>query len=90
MTIIPNRQWALIAGPLLAIAVAAGMNQSGWEDQACWTGAVAILCVVWWIFEPVSYTHLRAHETVLDLVCRLLLEKKNINNQNQRYKTLNI
>src|SRR5665811_2487290 len=24
--------------------------------------------------EPVSYTHLRAHETVLDLVCRLLLE----------------
>eukprot|EP00657_Telonema_sp_P-1_P002318 TRINITY_DN15410_c0_g1_i1.p1 TRINITY_DN15410_c0_g1~~TRINITY_DN15410_c0_g1_i1.p1 ORF type:complete len:105 (-),score=60.74 TRINITY_DN15410_c0_g1_i1:21-335(-) len=27
-------------------------------------------------FTPVSYTHLRAHETVLDLVCRLLLEKK--------------
>ena len=26
--------------------------------------------------EPVSYTHLRAHETVLDLVCRLLLEKQ--------------
>ena len=25
---------------------------------------------------PVSYTHLRAHETVLDLVCRLLLEQK--------------
>ena len=30
----------------------------------------------------VSYTHLRAHETVLDLVCRLLLEKKN----NTQYK----
>ena len=28
------------------------------------------------IIRPVSYTHLRAHETVLDLVCRLLLEKK--------------
>ena len=27
---------------------------------------------------PVSYTHLRAHETVLDIVCRLLLEKKKI------------
>eukprot|EP00831_Metopus_contortus_P065115 TRINITY_DN58219_c0_g1_i1.p1 TRINITY_DN58219_c0_g1~~TRINITY_DN58219_c0_g1_i1.p1 ORF type:complete len:435 (-),score=66.28 TRINITY_DN58219_c0_g1_i1:93-1397(-) len=26
--------------------------------------------------EPVSYTHLRAHETSLHLVCRLLLEKK--------------
>ena len=25
---------------------------------------------------PVSYTHLRAHETVLDIVCRILLEKK--------------
>eukprot|EP00831_Metopus_contortus_P048734 TRINITY_DN3987_c0_g1_i6.p3 TRINITY_DN3987_c0_g1~~TRINITY_DN3987_c0_g1_i6.p3 ORF type:complete len:102 (+),score=57.05 TRINITY_DN3987_c0_g1_i6:64-369(+) len=29
-------------------------------------------CSVW----PVSYTHLRAHETSLHLVCRLLLEKK--------------
>ena len=28
------------------------------------------------VYMPVSYTHLRAHETVLDLVCRLLLEKK--------------
>ena len=26
--------------------------------------------------EAVSYTHLRAHEPVLDLVCRLLFEKK--------------
>ena len=26
---------------------------------------------------PVSYTHLRAHETVLDIVCRLLLAQKN-------------
>ena len=29
-----------------------------------------------------SYTHLRAHETVLDLVCRLLLENKNTNTLN--------
>ena len=26
--------------------------------------------------DPVSYTHLRAHETGRNLVCRLLLEKK--------------
>ena len=32
----------------------------------------------------VSYTHLRAHETVLDLVCRLLLEKKK---HNHHYNT---
>ena len=29
--------------------------------------------------EPVSYTHLRAHETDSYLVCRLLLEKKKKN-----------
>src|SRR5450759_81332 len=29
------------------------------------------------ILYSVSYTHLRAHETRHDLVCRLLLEKKN-------------
>src|SRR5428012_20791 len=36
---------------------------------------------------PVSYTHLRAHETRHDLVCRLLLEKKkkkNNKNLNKR------
>ena len=27
-------------------------------------------------YDPVSYTHLRAHETGRNLVCRLLLEKK--------------
>ena len=37
--------------------------------------AVALFRVV--LLASVSYTHLRAHETVLDLVCRLLLEKKN-------------
>src|SRR5450756_2754451 len=37
--------------------------------------------------EPVSYTHLRAHETRHDLVCRLLLEKKKKNKpkNKQRY-----
>src|SRR5660397_42510 len=29
----------------------------------------------WHENEPVSYTHLRAHETKANLVCRLLLEK---------------
>ena len=36
-----------------------------WDKLIITTGASAV-----------SYTHLRAHETVLDLVCRLLLEKK--------------
>ena len=36
------------------------------------TGLAKVVCSI----VAVSYTHLRAHETVLDLVCRLLLEKK--------------
>eukprot|EP00831_Metopus_contortus_P001016 TRINITY_DN10364_c0_g1_i2.p1 TRINITY_DN10364_c0_g1~~TRINITY_DN10364_c0_g1_i2.p1 ORF type:complete len:107 (+),score=22.81 TRINITY_DN10364_c0_g1_i2:114-434(+) len=38
------------------------------------------------IRKPVSYTHLRAHETSLHLVCRLLLEKKKKNNLQIRQK----
>ena len=30
----------------------------------------------WYTYVTVSYTHLRAHETGRNLVCRLLLEKK--------------
>src|SRR5450756_3082068 len=33
---------------------------------------------------PVSYTHLRAHETRHDLVCRLLLEKKKKKKKKQK------
>ena len=36
--------------------------------------------------EPVSYTHLRAHETRHDLVCRLLLEKKKYTSPSPRDK----
>jgi len=39
-------------------------NQKVFLPSACGGGGTCI---------PVSYTHLRAHETVLDLVCRLLL-----------------
>ena len=35
-----------------------------------------IIVVVVVVVVAVSYTHLRAHETLMNLVCRLLLEKK--------------
>ena len=63
-----TEQWPLVllgvllAGPLVC-ATSQAVND--WFDRE-----------VDAINEPVSYTHLRAHETVLDLVCRLLLEKK--------------
>ena len=34
------------------------------------------MVIVLFVLTPVSYTHLRAHETDSYLVCRLLLEKK--------------
>ena len=36
--------------------------------------------------DPVSYTHLRAHETDSYLVCRLLLEKKKKKNKETKKK----
>ena len=45
-------------------------------------GVLLFCWMTWGLFVPersvmpVSYTHLRAHETRHDLVCRLLLEKK--------------
>eukprot|EP00658_Telonema_sp_P-2_P033621 TRINITY_DN24640_c0_g1_i3.p1 TRINITY_DN24640_c0_g1~~TRINITY_DN24640_c0_g1_i3.p1 ORF type:complete len:442 (+),score=99.07 TRINITY_DN24640_c0_g1_i3:179-1504(+) len=60
------------------------LSGGAWE----WTGTSALLALLtavslWWILRhlpetrgPVSYTHLRAHETPEHLVCRLLLEKK--------------
>ena len=41
--------------------------------------------MVFYIY-AVSYTHLRAHETVLDLVCRLLLGKKTKQKKKQQKK----
>src|SRR5665809_143654 len=48
-------------------------------------------CHVIQLLKAVSYTHLRAHETKANLVCRLLLEKKQqkqkLGNMNERCST---
>ena len=54
--------------------------QRGAHDAMQRTGKRAAHCV-----GAVSYTHLRAHETVLDLVCRLLLEKKKNKHTNNTF-----
>ena len=49
-----------------------------WEAvQKCYAnhGTVDEALIVAYL-RAVSYTHLRAHETLMNLVCRLLLEKK--------------
>ena len=66
----------------------------GWamsRYSGCW---VAMKVTSDTVESSVSYTHLRAHETVLDLVCRLLLETKthmltvNVSTEHTHHETL--
>ena len=50
------------------------IKKEDWTIYSIYNGNVDLINFFYGV--PVSYTHLRAHETVLDLVCRLLLEKK--------------
>ena len=60
-------------GPMTAIALMIPITYG--FDPA--TGLILMAGVYYGaVFGAVSYTHLRAHETREDLVCRLLLEKK--------------
>ena len=49
----------------------------------CWMKCWKRLLIPPFNIIPVSYTHLRAHETRSNLVCRLLLEKKNAGGERQ-------
>ena len=61
------------------------------ELQGAWLGNRAVHAEILrdQVVKAVSYTHLRAHETVLDLVCRLLLEKKKKKNTNIKPAMIN-
>ena len=48
------------------------------EGTSSLSASVTVVVADHDVTDAVSYTHLRAHETVLDLVCRLLLETKKI------------
>ena len=47
------RELALWAGPLAALAAAAGLAAAGHGGAPAVVGFVATLCVVWWVFEPI-------------------------------------
>ncbi|MCB1678382.1 MAG: anion permease, partial [Halioglobus sp.] len=47
------RGLALWLGPLLAALAALALARAGHGGAAATVGFVAVLCVVWWVFEPV-------------------------------------
>ena len=52
-------------------------GEQGIGDEIMYASCIPdVIAISSMVAVAVSYTHLRAHETVLDLVCRLLLEKK--------------
>ena len=47
------RKWALLLGPLAAVVAAAAFRASGYDGDIAAVGFVAVLCIVWWVFEPI-------------------------------------
>ena len=49
----PKNFVILLLGPLLASATFLSLYFAGWDSVACWTAAICMICVIWWIFEPI-------------------------------------
>lgn len=47
------RSWALWLGPVLAVGSAAALAMAGYDRDIAVVGLVAVLCVLWWVFEPI-------------------------------------
>jgi len=43
----------IIGAPLAAAALWAGLESTGLGESARWCAAIAVVCIAWWIFEPV-------------------------------------
>ncbi len=49
----PTRRTALAAGPILALLAGYLMLSGGFPTAAAATLGITVLCVVWWVFEPI-------------------------------------
>ena len=47
------RSWALWLGPVAAACTALALNAGGYGGDMAAVGFVAVLCVLWWVFEPI-------------------------------------
>src|SRR5665648_978309 len=81
MGIIFRSRWSLVGTDILAVLLARTTPFSVGQillgiDAVIFLGVALLFRPEMAMYATVSYTHLRAHETRHDLVCRLLLEKK--------------
>jgi len=44
---------SLALGPLLAAIIFVLLISIGWQQPACLTAAITVVCATWWIFEPI-------------------------------------
>ena len=84
------QHWHIVAVMLMVydtIVVNFAYAVALWLRFDCRFSAIDIKYLEAWIaYIPVSYTHLRAHETDSYLVCRLLLEKKKTKKNKKKIK----
>ena len=75
---------------LAGVVLLAGLLPEGWVASLHLGYSLAFMLAALLYLAAVSYTHLRAHETVLDLVCRLLLEKKNKKTKKKKIRLVKV
>ncbi len=48
-----KKEWLIVLGPVLAICAALLLLAAGYSSDMATVCFVAVLCIVWWVFEPV-------------------------------------
>ena len=70
------RHWLLLLGPLAALLVYVGLSNTGLASPAAITAAVTVLCILWWVFEPIPIP-------VTSLIPLALLQTSGVLDKNQ-------
>ena len=52
-SLLATHNWALWLGPVLSATAAVACSEAGYGGDMATVAFVAVLCVVWWVFEPV-------------------------------------
>ena len=53
MSATPTQKTALVAGPILALLAAYLMSAADFSDAAAVTLGITVLCILWWLLEPI-------------------------------------